>query len=181
MRSFGRLALVGGTAAAVALGVAGAADAAPAHKPITAHFTFTPRHQSFNYSNAVGRLHAQVAVTGKHVSKQYPMPWAFVITNAKLRAIARGPATCVASGLNGRYHDKHVVPVGYTWHSTVKPHRAKKVYLLYGSCRFNVQEGRKVGYAIVSFQFRYAIDPHSRARVASAGTGAFTTSVRVVD
>ncbi|MCP2340217.1 hypothetical protein [Actinomadura rupiterrae] len=39
---------------------------------------------------------------------------------------------------------------------------------------------RKAGYAIVSFQFHYAIDPHSRAAVASAGADAFTTSVRVV-
>ncbi|WP_131739431.1 hypothetical protein [Actinomadura roseirufa] len=182
MRRIGRFAAVAGTAATLAIGTAAAANAAPAQpagKAAPQHFVFTKRHQSYTYKNNVGRFHAQVKLTGRY-SKKYPLPWAFVITNKKLKAIARSKATCVATGLNGKYHDKHVVPVGYTWHSTVQPHRAKKVYTLSGTCTFRVQVGNKPGVAYVGFAFHYAINPTSRAAAADAsGASVLTTSVHI--
>ncbi|MEV4002281.1 hypothetical protein [Actinomadura sp. NPDC049753] len=169
MHTFGRTAAASGTALVMALGTVSAADAAerperaaPTHHyaPIH-HYVFTPRHQSFVYHDSVGTFRAQVKLTGPH-SRRYPMPWMFRITSAKLRAIARGNAVCTATGLNGRYHDRHVVPVGYYWHSTVAPHRAKKVYTLSGTCTFAVQVGGRPGRAFVGFSFHYAVDPSSR-------------------
>ncbi|QFG25291.1 hypothetical protein [Actinomadura sp. WMMB 499] len=184
MHRIGGIAVVSAAALALTLGPAtgagGAVTALPAAQPATApaaapaaktqarNFVFTKRKPSFSYRDRVGRFHAQVDLRGSH-SKRYPMPWAFVITNKKLKAIARGKATCVARGLNGRYHDRHVIPVGYTWHSTVRPHRAKKVYELTGHCRFRVQVGGRPGVAHVGFEFRYAIDPTRRYAPKSTG------------
>lgn len=166
MHTFGLTAVASGTALVMALGTASTASAAsaverPERAAPTHYYVFTQRHQSFAYHDSVGTFRAQVRLTGPH-SRRYPMPWMFQITSAKLRAIARGNAVCTATGLNGRYHDRHIIPVGYVWHSTVAPHRARKVYTLSGTCTFAVQVGGRPGRAFVGFSFHYAINPFSR-------------------
>ncbi|MEV3922243.1 hypothetical protein [Actinomadura coerulea] len=180
MHIYGRAAAASGTALVMALGTVSAASAAerPERAAPTHHYVFTRSHQSFAYHDSVGRFHAQVRLTGIH-SRRYPMPWMFQITSAKLRSIARGSAVCTATGLNGRYHDRHVVPVGYVWHSTVAPHRARKVYTLSGTCTFAVQVGGRPGRAFVGFSFHYAVNPSSRG-VGPASTGPVVkTSVHI--
>ncbi len=151
---------------------AAAAPGAPVH-----YFTFTRAHQSFSHDDSVGEFHAQVAVVRPFPG--YPMPWAFTI-GPKLRAIATTRASCVAGGLNGRYHDTHTVPVGYVWHSTVRPHRTKKVYQLWGHCTFGVQVGGRPGTAHVGFTFNYAIDPSSGFRAEpQADAESLQTTLRI--
>ncbi|MFB4304460.1 hypothetical protein [Actinomadura sp. NTSP31] len=185
MHSFGRTALITGTALTMALGTVSAASAAPAagrpersSATRAAHyFVFTKSHQGFAYRDRIGAFHAQVRLTGRY-SRQYPMPWSFQITSKKLRAIARGRAVCTATGLNGHYHDRHVIPVGYVWHSTVKPHRVRKVYALSGTCTFPVQVDGRPGRAYVGFAFHYAINPDSRGASPKTAGSAVTTTVR---
>ncbi|HEU5029208.1 MAG TPA: hypothetical protein VFV01_30165 [Spirillospora sp.] len=182
MHTFGRTAVISGTALAMALGAASAASAAgrPGHRAPAAaahYFVFTKRHQGFAHRDRIGAFHAQVRLTGRY-SRQYPMPWSFQITSGKLRAIARGRAVCTATGLNGRYHDRHVIPVGYVWHSTVKPHRVRKVYTLSGTCTFPVQVGGKPGRAFVGFAFHYAINPDAPGVSPKTAGSAITTTVR---
>ncbi|MFF0522572.1 hypothetical protein ACFYTC_28015 [Actinomadura nitritigenes] len=182
MHTFGRTAVISGTALAMALGAASAASAQnrPRHRAPDAaaqYFVFTKRHQSFAHRDRIGAFHAQVKLTGRY-SRQYPMAWSFQITNGRLKAIARGNAVCTATGLNGRYHDRHVVPVGYVWHSTVRPHRVRKVYVLSGTCTFPVQVGGRPGRAFVGFAFHYAINPDARGVSPKTAGSALTTSIR---
>ncbi|MFG1999737.1 hypothetical protein ACGFNU_11380 [Spirillospora sp. NPDC048911] len=173
MNRIGRLAVVSGTAAAVALGATGVADATTAGTMAQETTVFTPKKQSYSTPKAkqkAGILHAQVKLTGKY-PKYYPMPWSFKITNTKLKAIARSKMDCKATGLNGKYHDSHAgkraIPVGYTWHSTVgnskMPHKKKKVYVLSGTCTFKVEVAGRPGKATVGFSFKYAINPGAKA------------------
>jgi hypothetical protein len=182
MHTFGRTAVISGTALAMALGAASAASAAgrPGQHATAAaahYFVFTKHHQGFAHRDRIGAFHAQVKLTGRY-SRQYPMPWSFQITNSKLRAIARGRAVCTATGLNGHYHDRHVIPVGYVWHSTVRPHRVRKLYTLSGTCTFPVQVGGRPGRAYVGFAFHYAINPNARGVSPKTAGAAVTTSVR---
>ncbi|MFE0098904.1 hypothetical protein [Streptomyces sp. NPDC059009] len=189
----GRMAVVTGTAAAIALGAVGLAEAAPTAPtaaPTAANdqlkTVFTPKHQGYSTPKAkrkAGVLHAQVDLRGKH-PKYYPMAWSFKVTNKKLKAIARGPMSCKASGLNGKYHDKHYpIPVGYQWHSTVgskkHPHKKKKVYNLSGTCVFKVQVGHKPGKATVGFHFKYAINPYKKKAAVRSGVSAPVTTTKV--
>ncbi|GGT48853.1 hypothetical protein [Actinomadura citrea] len=183
MHTFGRTAAASGTALVMALGSVSAASTAtaaerPEHAAPTHYYVFTQRHQSFVYHDSVGTFRAQVRLTGPH-SRRYPMPWMFQITSAKLRAIARGNAVCTATGLNGRYHDRHVIPVGYVWHSTVAPHRARKVYTLSGTCTFAVQVGGRPGRAFVGFSFHYAVNPSSRGAGPASSGPVVKTSVQI--
>ncbi|MFJ2818078.1 hypothetical protein ACIQOU_29345 [Streptomyces sp. NPDC091279] len=176
-----RAAVVSGTAAAMVFGSVAGAQAAQETT------VFTPAKQTYSTPKAkqkAGILHTQVKLTGKYPT-YYPMPWSWVITNKKLKAIATSTMSCTATGLNGKYHDKHAaIPVGYHWHSTVgskaHPHTKKKVYTLTGTCVFNVEVGGKTGQATVSFTFKYAINP-TKAKVASQGTGAATTTKIVLN
>lgn len=183
MNKVGRLAVVSGTAAAMALGTAGVAEAKPVTAAAQETTVFTPKKQSYNTpkkKRKAGILHAQVRLRGKY-PKYYPMPWSFKITNKTLLAIARGKMTCKATGLNGKYHDTHVVPVTYLWHSTVGsrklPHKAKKVYGLSGTCVFKVEVGGKPGKATVGFYFKYAINPGAKKVSAPSAAPAVTTKV----
>ncbi|MEU9869973.1 MULTISPECIES: hypothetical protein [Actinomadura] len=185
MHTYGRVAAASGTALVMALGTVSTASAAsaasaagrPERAAPTHYFTFTKSRQSFVYRDSVGRFHAQVNVA--RPSRGYPMPWLFQITSARLRAIARSRAVCTATGLNGRYHDRHVVPVGYLWHSTVAPHRVRKVYTLSGICTFAVQEGGRPGRAFVGFSFNYAINPSSRGAGPASKGPVVETSVHI--
>ncbi|NDU73594.1 hypothetical protein GWI34_13225 [Actinomadura sp. DSM 109109] len=180
MHTFGRTTVALGTTIAMALGTVSAASAAERTERAapTHHYVFTPRHQSFAHHDSVGTFRAQVKLTGPH-SRRYPMPWVFRITSPKLRAIARGNAVCTATGLNGRYHDRHVIPVGYYWHSTVAPHRARKVYTLSGTCTFAVQVGGRPGRAFVGFSFHYAVNPSGRGAIPAKASQVVKTSVHI--
>lgn len=148
-------------------------------KPINKHFTFSKKHQSFRYANSAGSLAAQIGVSKASVRRKgYPMPWSFVIAS-RLASLATNKATCVAGNLQLKsYHDTHVIWPGYTWHSTVKPHKIKKDYTLWGSCKFPVRVGGRPGIATVSFSFRYRVDPNARTSV-SATTPAFTATSKI--
>lgn len=173
VKRIGRIAVVAGTAAALALGTLGAAEAATTAGQETT--VFTPKKQGYNTpkkKRKAGILHAQVKLTGKH-AKYYPMAWSFKVTNKKLKAIATSSMNCKATGLNGKYHDSHAsIPVGYEWHSKVgskkHPHKKKKVYNLTGTCVFRVQVGSKPGKATVGYHFKYAINPSTKAASRSA-------------
>lgn len=182
VNKIGRLAVVSGTAAAIALGMVGVAEAAPAAATAQETTVFTPKKQSYKTPKAkqkAGILNAQVKLTGKY-PKYYPMPWSFTITNKKLKAIATSKMNCKATGLNGKYHDTHAaIGVGYKWHSKVgskaHPHKKKKTYNLSGTCVFNVQVGGKPGKATVGFSFKYAINPDAK-KAASPSTAPIITS-----
>ncbi len=181
------MAVVSGTAVALALGVAGAAEAAPTGATAQETTVFTPKKQSYKTPKAkqkAGILNAQVKLTAKY-PKYYPMAWSFKITNKKLKAIATSKMNCKAIGLNGKYHDTHAaIPVGYEWHSKVgskaHPHKKKKTYNLSGTCVFKVQVAGKPGKATVGFSFKYAINPDKK-KAASQGTGPVTTTEIVFD
>ncbi|GAB3984563.1 hypothetical protein GCM10029978_094580 [Actinoallomurus acanthiterrae] len=177
MRTMSKLLVAPVLAAAVTTGAATAASASVAPQAAHKHFTFTKKHEGHKYTGKAGTFHAQIAV--KHPKKGYPMAWSFKVAPA-LQAIATGRMTCTATGLNGHYHDKHVVPVSYLWHSSVKGHRTKKVYNLSLTCHFPVQVAGKPGKATIGHSFYYAIDPSSRNRVAAPeGASAMTTTVRI--
>lgn len=73
-----------------------------------------------------------------------------------MRAIATSPMTCTAAHMQiPRYTDRHVVPVQYTWHSTVAGHRLNAEYLLYGTCRFAVSVDGRPGTAVLTMKFSY--------------------------
>ena len=83
-----------------------------------------------------------------------PVAWSFRLSPA-LKAIAAGPMVCDAGSMELQYHDHHVVPSDYTWHSTVGGHFFNVPYTLYGSCTFPVNVGGQPGKAVVSFRFVY--------------------------
>jgi hypothetical protein len=173
-RRFAMVAAGAGMATLLAGVVPATADAAA--KPINKSFTFSKKHQHFQYGNSAGKLSAQIGVSKATVRrKHYPMPWSFVIAPG-IASLATGKATCKAGNLQIRgYSDTHVVWPGYIWHSTVKPHKTNKSYTLWGSCKFPVRVGGRPGIATVSFSFKYRIVPKARAAAAQA-TSTTTTS-----
>jgi len=178
-RKFAMVAAGAGMATLLAGVVPATADAAA--KPITKSFTFSKKHQHFQYGNSAGKLSAQIGVSKASVRrKHYPMPWSFVIAPG-VAGLATGKATCTAGNLQIHgYHDTHVIWPGYTWHSTAKPHKTKKGYTLWGTCKFPVQVGGRPGIATVSFTFKYRIDPNARTTAQAASAPAVTVNSKIV-
>lgn len=85
-----------------------------------------------------------------------PMAWRFRLTPA-VQSIAVTPMDCTAGRMEGDYHDHHVVPTDYSWHSTVRGHVHNGDYVLWGRCTFGVNVGGKLGKADLGFRFNYGI------------------------
>jgi hypothetical protein len=161
MRKIGRLAMVSAAAVGLTLGSTAGAEASVAKpaKAVLKPFVFDRKHEGHVYKGtpSSARFTAQVNLTRGPFAPGYPMPWSLKIGSA-LRAIASGPMTCVATGHNG-YHDRHVVPVSYLWHSVIRKHVKNKVYNLYLTCTFPINVGGNPGKATVKHHFMYKIHP----------------------
>lgn len=118
---------------------------------ISGRMIFKPNDLSYALADRNGRFTAQATYT-----PGLPIAWSFT-PGPQLRAIATSPMTCTAGHMQLRYHDRHVVPVQYTWHSTIRGHATNVEYLMYGSCKFQVNVGGKPGTAVLTIKFSYVM------------------------
>jgi hypothetical protein len=117
---------------------------------INGRMIFTASDINYSITDSNGTFTGQVTWGGAG----HPMAWSFRVS-PQVRAIATTPMTCEAGHVQLPYSDKHVVPVDYMWHSTVRGHATNTDYVLYGSCEFDVNVGGRTGTAILRFNFDY--------------------------
>ncbi len=136
-------------------------------------YTFDSAHQSATFSDANGTWNGQITFTTEN-----PMAWSFKLA-PKLVGIATGPMTCVMNGYrNGAstgYHDTHVIPASYTWHSTVPQTLVGFNYQLSGSCTFRV----KGGTANLGIVFNYNAQYINDSVVHAAARPSFSSSLSI--
>ncbi len=117
---------------------------------IAGRMIFTAAQPNYSITDSNGTFTGQVT----WVAADLPMAWSFR-ASPQVRAIATTPMTCEAGHMQLPYSDKHVVPVDYQWHSTVRGHATNTDYILYGSCQFGVNVGGRAGTAVLRFHFDY--------------------------
>jgi len=127
------------------------ASAAPASAgELNGEMRFTRADTFYSLTDQNGTFTAQVTWPAAGL----PVAWSFRLSPAH-RAIAAGPMTCDAGNMDLPYHDHHLVPADYRWHSTVGSHFFNRPYTLYGACRFPVNVDGRAGTAVVRFRFAY--------------------------
>jgi hypothetical protein len=117
---------------------------------IAGRMIFTTSDPNYSITDRNGTFTGQVTWAGADL----PMAWSFRVS-PQVQAIATTPMTCEAGHMQLPYSDKHVVPVDYQWHSTVRGHATNTDYVLYGSCQFGVNVGGRAGTAVLRFHFDY--------------------------
>ncbi len=138
-------------------------------------FNFTPTAKSFSATDSDGRWEGLAVFTGT-----WPMSWRFQILTP-IAAFATSNATedmyqYVNGRLNGGYHDHHVVPVTYGFHSTVPVNNGGVPYQTRGTFVWKFQTSNASGTATLRTTFDYRITgsticPHSAQKIS-------TTAVR---
>ena len=120
-------------------------------------YSFTRSQPSYTGADSNGVITGRVTYTGS-----WPLAWSYIILadpyDYYATSLVTEVADCYANGVRvGDYHDSHVEPIDYTFHSTVPRNNGHVPYLLWATFVWKFSMPGVSGTARVDAYFSYTV------------------------